>query len=255
MSDTIGVLQLTDLHLTAHVGEPLLAVDTQQTLDRVLVQALRGGRTDLVLLTGDIAHHPEPHVYVRAIETLSRHYSGPWLWTPGNHDLAAPLSQAAAYLRVPAAGARQRTLGDWAFYMVDTHADDRIGGRVAVDEIERLDAFLGTTTARHIAVAGHHPLCPIGTPWLDEDRVSNAEALWQRFLDDGRVRVFLSGHVHQPFESWQDGVLLLTTPSTCFQFAPGSAAFATDDRPPGWRRLELSDDGGIHTTVEWAITQ
>jgi 3',5'-cyclic-AMP phosphodiesterase len=46
----------------------------------------------------------------------------------------------------------------------------------------------------------------------------------------------------------------MATPATCAQFVPGSADFAIDDRPPGYRVLELMPDGSIATEVCWLET-
>ena len=42
---------------------------------------------------------------------------------------------------------------------------------------------------------------------------------------------------------------ILASPSTCFQFAPGSERFTLDDAEPGWRWLTLHADGAIETRV------
>ena len=39
----------------------------------------------------------------------------------------------------------------------------------------------------------------------------------------------ISGHVHQESDAVISGIRMLTTPSTCVQFAPGSEDFALDD--------------------------
>jgi Icc protein len=44
---------------------------------------------------------------------------------------------------------------------------------------------------------------------------------------------------------------LLSTPSTCAQFRPGSDSFAIDERPPGYRWLDLRADGRLDTEVVW----
>ena len=41
----------------------------------------------------------------------------------------------------------------------------------------------------------------------------------------------------------------LGTPSTCIQFAPGSAEFALDEQMPGYRWLHLYDEGQLDTGV------
>jgi Icc protein len=57
--------------------------------------------------------------------------------------------------------------------------------------------------------------------------------------------------VHQNHATERNGVKLFSTPSTCAQFLPMSAGFAIDQRPPGYRWLELNADGTIATEVVW----
>ena len=61
----------------------------------------------------------------------------------------------------------------------------------------------------------------------------------------------LWGHVHQSLDSFVHGVRFMATPATCAQFLPRSAEFAIDNRPPGYRVLELRHDGSIATEVVW----
>ena len=72
--------------------------------------------------------------------------------------------------------------------------------------------------------------------------------------EHANVRGVLWGHVHQSLDSFIDGVRFMATPATCAQFVPGSANFAIDDRPPGYRVLELMPDGSIATEVCWLET-
>ena len=67
------------------------------------------------------------------------------------------------------------------------------------------------------------------------------------------MRGLVFGHVHQAVAARHGGVALFGTPSTCFQFAPGSAAFAIDRSPgssePGYRWLTLHHDGGLESEL------
>jgi Icc protein len=65
------------------------------------------------------------------------------------------------------------------------------------------------------------------------------------------VRVVLGGHVHQSFEQLRNGVLMLTTPSTCAQFTPRTERCVMDLKPPGYRWLTLLPDGTVQTEVRW----
>jgi Icc protein len=42
---------------------------------------------------------------------------------------------------------------------------------------------------------------------------------------------------------------VLGTPSTCFQFTPGSTEFRVNDTAPGYRLIELYADGRVESEV------
>ena len=45
--------------------------------------------------------------------------------------------------------------------------------------------------------------------------------------------------------------VFLATPATCVQCKPGTPEPQVDERPPGYRWLELHPDGRIETRVVW----
>jgi Icc protein len=90
----------------------------------------------------------------------------------------------------------------------------------------------------------------VGSPWLDEIRLNNAEDLFAILDHQPQVRGLVFGHIHQAFSAERKGVALLGAPSTCIQFLPGSQDFALDAATPGFRWLELHPDGGIDTGIE-----
>ena len=45
-------------------------------------------------------------------------------------------------------------------------------------------------------------------------------------------------------------IRLMSTPSTCIQFLPGSEDFAVDSRAPGYRWLTLHENGRIESGVQ-----
>jgi len=94
-----------------------------------------------------------------------------------------------------------------------------------------------------LLVATHHPLMPVGCAWLDEQNVRNASEALELLATLGNRAVVVSGHVHQDSVKAHRGVQCLTAPSTCVQFAPGSAQFQIDDVAPGCRLLALHEDG------------
>jgi Icc protein len=89
----------------------------------------------------------------------------------------------------------------------------------------------------------------VGSIWLEAHRIADADRMEASVRRHGSCRLVLCGHVHQEFHGAWGGVPVLGTPATGFQFAPGSAAFAVDFIPPGFRTLTLRDDGTFSSSV------
>lgn len=246
----IRVLQVTDTHLFAEPGVELLGVDTDATFSAVLDAAFSDGQPDVLLLTGDIAQAPDETVYERAARALEARHQGPMMWVAGNHDLSAPFLRSVYADPV-------LELGQWTILGVDTHVDDVTEGHVAEGELARLRQAISGAAGTHVLVVGHHHPVPINTAWLDTQRIDNGEKLVEVMASGERVRGYLFGHIHQPFDETHDGVRLLGTPSSCFQFTAGGAQFAIESPSrPGYRWLTLGNDGSIKTEVrrlDWSV--
>jgi len=242
VSGSFSLLQITDLHVLAAANSRLLGVDTAMSLDAVLRAALSERAADAMIVTGDIAHDAAEATYTRVRDAIAAHYQGPIVWLPGNHDVAAPLDRQRPE-------ATELQLGEWQIVAIDTHVDGAEGGNVAAAEIDRLREVLALTASRFVIVAGHHPPMPLGTPWLDSGSIVNGAALLDLLSGSGRVKAYVCGHVHQETATMHRDVRVLTTPSTCFQFVPGTERFSVDATPPGWRWLDLASDGTLTTRV------
>jgi Icc protein len=96
----------------------------------------------------------------------------------------------------------------------------------------------------------HHPLV-MRSHWLDKVGLEDAAQFLSLVHRYGNVRGVVWGHVHQALDCLVSGVRFMASPSTCAQFLPESHDFAIDNRPPGYRLLELMPDGNIATEVVW----
>ena len=57
---------------------------------------------------------------------------------------------------------------------------------------------------------------------------------------------------HQALDLYTRGdVRFMCTPATSMQFRPRSPTFETDERPPGYRVIDLQADGSIASEVVW----
>ncbi len=233
------VLQITDTHLFPERDATLLGVCTQASLDAVLDAALGERRPDLIVATGDLAQIGHVDSYRNFIASVRQRYAGPLLCVPGNHDTGREFTDV-----LPTAA---HSCAEWTVVGVDTHVDDEVGGSIAEAELARLERDL-EGGAGYLLVVGHHAPINVDTTWLDEQRIDNGAALLA-LLSRYNVRGYVFGHVHQVFDRCVDGVRLLASPSTCFQFAAGSSEFGIDPAQPGYRWLELGADGTLSTSV------
>ena len=247
-TDTVRIVQLTDTHLCQQPGGVLLGMDTDHSLRAVidLVQAERSG-IDLLLGTGDLSDKGTLEAYER-LEDYCSQFTAPCFWLPGNHD---DRDQMVAAGRSPGRLSPEIQVGNWQVLMLDSQVPGEVGGRLGDGELNRLQEALERARGQSLftLVCLHHQPVKIGCTWLDEQMVADADAFW-RILDrfEG-VRAVLWGHVHQEFEQQRGEVILLASPSTCVQFAPGSVDFKADDQPPGYRWLDLHRDGRIDSGI------
>ena len=230
------------MHLRADPGARLLGVDTTHSLRAVLDQALTEATPDALLVTGDVSHDPEPAAYQRFAAILAEHFQGPVLCLAGNHDLAAPMAELTtepSVLRLPG----------WDIIGVDSHVDDEVEATLTAGDMQDLEEHLGNAGHRHVLIATHHPPLEVGCPWLDKDRIQNGQELLESLSEHPGVRGMVFGHAHQVVESVYRDIVLLGTPSTCFQFAPNTQTFGIDDTMPGYRWLYLHADGTVRSEV------
>ena len=64
-----------------------------------------------------------------------------------------------------------------------------------------------------------------------------------------QAKIITTGHIHQVMDVTVDGVRILGTPSTCFQFTPESNTFSLDTAAPGYRLIKLYADGRIESGI------
>lgn len=243
-AEHMTLVQVTDTHLTGDSAGTLLGMNTERSARQVIDAALASQQPDCVLVTGDIAADGQAAAY----EQLNGFFNHrvPTLWLPGNHDDVR--AQKGAYRD----HLKRRIVGrHWDVLMLETQVAGKVGGYFSSAELDALQRAVADAAAgdKSLLIATHHPLRALQSTWLDEQAVSNASAaltIMQALSD--RV-VVVSGHVHQESDAVVQGVRMLTTPSTCIQFAPQSHDFALDDKQPGYRRIVLQPNGQIETQV------
>ncbi len=243
-AEHMTLVQVTDTHLTGDSDGTLLGMNTERSARQVIEAALASQEPDCVLVTGDIAADGQAGAY----EQLNGFFNHrvPTLWLPGNHDdIRAQKDTYRNHLK-------RRIVGrHWDVLMLETQVAGKVGGHFSSAELEALQRAVADAAAgdKSLLIATHHPLRALQSTWLDEQAVSNASAALTLMQTHSDRVVVVSGHVHQESDAVVQGVRMLTTPSTCIQFAPQSHDFALDDKQPGYRRIVLQPNGQIETQV------
>lgn len=246
--EIVRLVQLTDVHLCQQRGGTLLGMDTDASLQAVigLVRQERA-HIDVILGTGDLSDKGSVQAYQRLEDYLAA-FSAPHYWLPGNHDDRDQMLLAA---RSEARLAGEIAVGNWQLLLLNSQVPAEVGGCLGAAELARLEHALARAAAagQYSLLCLHHQPVPIGSAWIDQQMVADADQFWAVVERFPGVRGVLWGHVHQEVERWRGPVRLMASPSTCVQFAPGSERFSADDRAPGYRWLDLHADGHIDTAV------
>ncbi|WP_305907421.1 3',5'-cyclic-AMP phosphodiesterase [Methylomarinum sp. Ch1-1] len=245
----LKILQVTDSHILPKPEETMMGVNTDKYFRQVLAHAFQHHeRFDLMLLTGDLTQDPSPESYRRIRQILSR-YQTPCLCLPGNHD---DLSQMQAVLDTDTINCdKRKQLGNWQIISLNSQKPGHAGGLIAQSELDYLCNQLRLHPHLYTLIAVHHHCISSGSSWMDTMIIENSDEFLAALAPHRRIKAIICGHVHQALEKKYDDIAIYTTPASCFQFKPGCREFALDDKPPGYRVLELDDDGGIRTEVQW----
>ncbi|VAW74018.1 3',5'-cyclic-nucleotide phosphodiesterase [hydrothermal vent metagenome] len=242
----LRIAQITDTHLYADPDAQLLGLNTRHCLQQV-VNLARGRNPDLIVASGDLSHDGSEQAYT-LMQACFDPMRIPVHCLPGNHDEAAMLKT-----RMSGNGYHCHTgfqSNGWQLIFLDSTITGSEGGHLSDDELQGLENRLKQASDSPTLVWLHHQPINIGSCWLDTMAVDNPDDFFAIIDRHPQVRGIIWGHVHQVFEQRRNNVQLLSTPSSCIQFLPGSKDFAVEHIPPGYRWLELYADGHFNTGVE-----
>ena len=246
-ADPALLVQLSDSHLFADADGTLLGMNTRESLQKVIELVLgQQPQIDLVLATGDISQDGTLESY-QQFRQMSTQIDAPARWIPGNHDEPTIMAQAAVQstLLEPVVD-----IGNWRVTLLDSAVPGSVPGYLQDQQLQLLAQALSEAPSRHHLVCFHHHPVSIGCAWMEPIGLRNPDALFAVLDRFPQVRAVLWGHVHQEIDRERNGVRLLASPSTCIQFAPGSADFQVSEQAPGYRWLRLHADGRFETGVE-----
>ncbi len=249
--DSVRIVQFSDTHLLADPQGKVRGAVTLPRLQACLAHAQRYAfPADAVVLSGDLVQD-EPAAY-GTLELLFDRLGAPVLLIAGNHDL--PQEMRRRFAQEPFRVGGCHTLGAWAIVLLDSwFADAHDGeGRLGPARLAELESTLRGLETEHACVFVHHPPIRLEAAGMDRLRLQDGEQLLAVIARHPSVRAVAWGHAHQSLDVYRPGPLrLLSTPATCMQFKPRVDGFVVDERPPGYRVIDLQADGGLATEVVW----
>lgn len=250
----VRILQITDTHLFAGKDETLLGVNTWASFDAVL-QAISASprQYDLIVATGDLAQDHTVEAYQHFAEGIAR-LPAPCVWLPGNHDFQPAMFSTLSEAQI--ANEKHVLIGDsWQIVLLDSQVFGVPHGMLSDYQLEWLETTLAIEPHRHTLVLLHHHPLPSGCTWLDQHSLRNSHMLEAVLQNYPLATTLICGHIHQDLDLNWNGRRLLATPSTCVQFKPHCTSFTIDSEAPGWRWLDLLQDGNVETEVERLMTR
>lgn len=239
-------VQITDCHLFASEEGKLLGMDTQASLRAVMDKIHQEqSEFDFYLCTGDLSQDGSIESY-QFLKDLLEQDGKEQFWIPGNHDHRPNMLNVVSESKEMLSVIKK---GPWQLILLDSQVPGSVFGNFHIEQLRLLKNALEADPNSHTLITMHHHPKPMGCKWLDPQQIRNSNAFFNIINQFNNVRVVLWGHVHQDSDNMENGVRYISTPSTCVQFTPESNDFDVDKMGPGYRWMELNDDGSVNTGV------
>ncbi len=249
---TVRLVQFTDTHLLVDPDATLRGARPLPHLQACLAHARRHYfPADAVLVTGDIVHDDAEAYGV--VDLVFGDMEVPVLLIPGNHDVPDELRRRLAH-RPFQVGGEFHTGNGWQVLLLESWfaASEDGEGQLGSGQLEFLRDALARGTEPHAFVFLHHPPVRMDSPALDQLGLLDGAELCRTVANHPRVRGVCWGHAHQALDIYgRQDVRFMCTPATAMQFRPRNPTFEVDDRPPGYRVIDLAADGSIASEVVW----
>ena len=233
------IAQISDCHFSA-ITKPKFVAGCTAVLEDIAENPV-----DLLVVSGDIADDGCVEAYREIAELVQRILpSTPVVWVPGNHDDPDVMERE---LKQPLV--REWQFPGWKLAFLNSAVPRKVWGRIGKPQLSSFGQWLSTTTD-HVGVFVHHPPLPVGTAWIDPQRLRDADELAEILSAHAQVKWLANGHVHQEKQDIFAGVDWYCTPATSRQFMAGAQDFALDKSlRPGYRRFSLHANGSYDTAV------
>lgn len=247
-SKKVNFIQISDIHLHADPKKELLGVKTEASFDAVLDHIIHKKHIfDFILLTGDLSQDYSIEAYQHLAKKLEK-LGKPVYFIPGNHDDSGAMRKV--YPTGCMQDARHLVMDHWQLILLDSHIQGKVEGKLSDEQLSYMEKCLRAHPNLFAAVLFHHQPVPVGSAWLDNLGVKNAEQFWSVAEKYPQLNTVFFGHVHQEFDKQIGNIHVYSPPSTCIQFMRNQDEFGLENLPPGYRVVTLHENGKVDTHVE-----
>ena len=247
MSHAPLLIQLSDCHLMQDKTTCLNSVNPYQSLNSVLT-AVSKNKLSHLLFTGDLAQDELESTYQHYLD-LCQDISCPIYTIPGNHDNPELMSKVLTGHNWSAA--KHFDYHNWRVILLNSHYPKHTAGLLSQQELTRLSYLLESWSGQVLIFLHHHLEAPVliykskDISLINSDDFFNICSAHQK-----KIKAIVSGHVHAEHDMQYKGFALLTSPSTCYQFAAQGNKIVLDNKSPAYRWFELNAEGKLITGVE-----
>jgi 3',5'-cyclic-AMP phosphodiesterase len=243
----LRIVQISDIHLFADPDKELLGVNTQASFQAVCDKILNEeNAVQLILLSGDLSQDHTEGSYLQLSDML-KPLGVPVYYAPGNHDDLTLMTRL--FPRENISNHKHIVFKNWQIILLNSQKPGAVEGCLDESQITYLQHCLQAYPEHQAIILFHHQPLPVGCEWLDNLGLKNAREFWKIVANYPNVHTVLFGHVHQVFEQSLDDINCYSAPSTCFQFKRKRKRFTLENLPPGYRWLNLHEDGRLETGV------
>ena len=245
----IRIIQITDPHILLNKNDKFKGTNPYQSLKAVIGDIKDSSWDfDLIIATGDLTQDNHNNSYKNFFRLLQLQNS-PVFCIPGNHDTK---NKIQSILPKSLFFCCEKTIKqNWLIIGMDSSVANSPEGFLGKNELEKLELTINLNKHKYIMIYLHHHPMDIDSKWIDEIGLKNKTEFFNILKKYKNIKVIFCGHIHQNIEMRYDNIEIIGTPSTCRQFKPKSEKFSIDNHPPGYRRIELNEDGSIKTEVIW----
>jgi Icc protein len=248
------IIQLTDLHLMTDPASEIRGVRTRDTFERVLQDVEAGyADADRMIITGDLTHDEKRSTY-EWLRARLKDWIDRLRVIPGNHDDRAIMRDVfedrLTKTRLADRNVFVEELGDWRLIGLDSHVPGELRGELGAEQRAWLKEELRSTSNRPTCLFLHHPPVEVQSAWLDRIGLTDAGAFRETIEEFPQACTLFCGHIHQERTIRFGPSIVLSSPSTGVQFRPETEALVVDSIAPGFRMIDLGENGKFHTRVE-----